>query len=94
MIEHILNYTQKSKCFCIHEIIQLTIIKMKVKMKSISHRNDINRPKPRYSTCKKCLKKKSVSYKKKACSRTCFFITSRGGLASTGFVTFVKKKID
>ena len=53
--EHILKNKQKSKCVCIHEIIQLTIMKMKMRMKNRSNRYDINRPKPRYSKYKKCL---------------------------------------
>ena len=48
----ILKNRQKSKCVCIHHIIQLIIMKMKNK----SNRYDINRPKPRYSTYKKSLK--------------------------------------
>ena len=53
VIEHILKNKQKSKCVCVHEIIRLTIMKMKIKNRS--HRYDINRPKPRYSKYKKCL---------------------------------------
>ena len=44
IIGHILKIKQKSKCACIHEIIQLIIIKMEMKMKIRSHRQDINRP--------------------------------------------------
>ena len=51
-IGHILKNKQKSKCVCIHHIIQLIIMKMKNR----SPRYDINRPKPRYSTHKKSLK--------------------------------------
>ena len=43
---------QKSKCVCIHHIIQLIIMKMKNR----PPRYDINRPKPRYSAHKKSLK--------------------------------------
>ena len=50
---------QKNKNSCIHEIIQLIIIKMKMKMKNRSHRYDINRSRSRhghkYSKYKKCL---------------------------------------
>ena len=48
-----------NKCVCIHEIIQLIIMKMKMKKKNRSHRYDINRPRSRhghkYSKYKKCL---------------------------------------
>ena len=37
-------YTTKNKCICIHEIICLNIMKMKMKMKNRSHKLDINRP--------------------------------------------------
>ena len=59
MIWHVLQNTQKSKCICIHEIIQLIIITMKMKMKNTSHRCDILRPRSRhgrkYSKYKNCL---------------------------------------
>ena len=59
IIGHILKNKQRNKCVCIHEIIQLIIMKMKMKMKNGSHRYDINRPgsKNRYkcSEYKKCL---------------------------------------
>ena len=59
IIGHILKIKQKSKCACIHEIIQLIIIKMEMKMKIRSHRQDINRPRPihghKYSKYRKCL---------------------------------------
>ena len=54
----ILKSKQKNKCFCIHEIIRLIIMKMKMKMKNRSHRHDINRPRPRHghnSKYRKCL---------------------------------------
>ena len=51
-IGHILKNKQKSKCVCIHHIIQLIIMKMKNR----PPRYDINRPKPRYTTHKKSLK--------------------------------------
>ena len=35
---------QKSKSVCIHGIIWLIIMKMKIKIKNISHRYDVNRP--------------------------------------------------
>ena len=54
-IGHILENRQKNKCVCIHEIIQLIIMKMKI----ITHRYDINWPgsrhKQKYSKYKKCL---------------------------------------
>ena len=39
---------QKNKCVCIHEIIQLIIMKMKMKEKNRSHRYDINGPRFRH----------------------------------------------
>ena len=42
---------QTNKCVCIHHVIRLIIMKMKNR----SHRYDINRPKPGYSTYKKSL---------------------------------------
>ena len=59
IIGHILKNKQKNKCVCIHEIIRLTIMKMKIKMKNRSHRHDINRPILRHghknSKDRKCL---------------------------------------
>ena len=50
---------QKHKCVCIHEIIQLTIMKMKMKMKNRSHRHEINETRLRdgdkNSKYRKCL---------------------------------------
>ena len=58
-IGYILKNKQKNKCFCIHEIIWLIIMKMKVKMKNRLHRYYINRPWCRhgheYTKYKKCL---------------------------------------
>ena len=58
IIRHILKNKQKIKCVCIHEIIGLITIKMKINMKNRSPRYDLNRPRPRhghnYSKCK-CL---------------------------------------
>ena len=55
----ILKNKQKNKCFCIHEVIRLVVMKMKRKMKNISHSYDIYRSRSRhghkYSNCKKCL---------------------------------------
>ena len=39
-----LKNNQKNKCVCIHEVIGLIIMKIKVKMKNRSHRYDTNRP--------------------------------------------------
>ena len=42
-----MKYSKKEardKCVCIHEIIRLIIMKMKMKVKKRSHRCDINRP--------------------------------------------------
>ena len=44
IIGHTLKNKQKNKCVCIHEIVRLIIMKMKVKMKSRSHRYDMNKP--------------------------------------------------
>ena len=52
IIGHILKNKQKSNFVCIHEIIRLIIMKMK--MKNRSHRHDINRP--RSIHLKKCNK--------------------------------------
>ena len=58
MIRHILKNKQKINCVCIHEIIGLITIKMKINMKNRSPRYDLNRSRPRhghnYSKCK-CL---------------------------------------
>ena len=43
IIEDILSNKQKNMRVCIHEIIQLIIMKMKMKMKNRSHRYDMNR---------------------------------------------------
>ena len=40
----IIGHILKNKCVCIHRIIRLIIIKMKMKMKNRSHRYGINRP--------------------------------------------------
>ena len=53
VIEHYLKNKQKSECVCIHQIVRVTIMKMR--MKNRSHRYDINRPEPRYTKYKKCL---------------------------------------
>ena len=59
IIGHILKNKQKNKSFRIHEIIQLIVIKMKMKMKNILDWYDINelRPRPghKYSKYKNCL---------------------------------------
>ena len=47
IIGHILKNEQKNKCVCINEIIRLIIMKMKMEIKNISHRYDINRPRSR-----------------------------------------------
>ena len=39
---------QKNKHACIHEIMQLIIMKMKTKMKIVSRKYDINRPRCRH----------------------------------------------
>ena len=39
---------QKNKHVCIHEIMQLIIMKMEKKEKNRSHGYDINRPRPRH----------------------------------------------
>ena len=59
IIRYVLKNKQKNKCVCIHEVIRLIIMKIKMKMKNRSHRRDINRPRSRhgqkYSKSKKCL---------------------------------------
>ena len=47
IIGYILKNKQKNKCFCIHEIIPLIIIKMKMKMENRSHWYDIDKPRSR-----------------------------------------------
>ena len=42
-IKNTLKNKQKNKCVCIHDIIRLTIMKIKMKMKNRSHRHDLNR---------------------------------------------------
>ena len=48
VIGHILKSKQKKKCVCIHEIIRLIILKMKMQKNNRSHLYDINRPRSRY----------------------------------------------
>ena len=59
IIGHILKHIPKNRSLCIHEIIQLTIMKMKMKKKNRSHRYDINRPRSwhgyKYIKYEKCL---------------------------------------
>ena len=55
VIDHILKTKQKNKGVCIHDIIRLIMMKMKMKIKNRSEIYDINRPKPRYNKYKKCL---------------------------------------
>ena len=59
VIGYILKNKQKNKCVCIHEIIGLIIMKVKMKMKNRLHRYVINRPRSRhehkYSKYKKFL---------------------------------------
>ena len=45
---HILKKKEKSMFVCIHEIIWLIIVKMKIKMKNRSHRYHINSPRSRH----------------------------------------------
>ena len=57
-----------SKGVCIHEIIRLIIMKMKMKLKKKSQRYDINRPSSRhgqkYRKYKKCLSMTMVIFVK------------------------------
>ena len=55
IIGHVLKNKQKNECLCIHDIIRLIIMKIKMKMKNRSQRYGINRPKHRYGKYKKCL---------------------------------------
>ena len=57
-IGYTLKNKQKNKCICVHKIMRLIIMKMKMKIRNESHRYDINRPKSRrghkhskYKTC-------------------------------------------
>ena len=58
IIGYILKIKQKKKCVCIHEILGLITMKIRMNMKNRSHRYDINRPRSRhghkYSKYKKC----------------------------------------
>ena len=58
IIANILKNQQKDKYVCLHEIIQLIIMKMKMKMKTRTHRYYINRPGTKdglkFSKYKKC----------------------------------------
>ena len=47
LIGHILRNKQTSKCVCIHELIRLIIMKMKMNIRK-RYRYDINRPSSRY----------------------------------------------
>ena len=59
IIRHILKKKANNKCVCIHVIMRLIIMKVKLKMKNRSHRYSINRPRTRhghkYTKYKKCL---------------------------------------
>ena len=59
LIGHILKNKQKNMYVCIHEIVRLIIIKVKMIMKFRSHRYDINRLRSRHEY--KCRKYKCVS---------------------------------
>ena len=41
---HIPKNKQRNKCTCIHKIIRLILMKLKMEMKNRSHRYDLNRP--------------------------------------------------
>ena len=65
IIGYILKNKRNNKCVRIHEIIRLTMMKMKIEMKkNRSHRYGINRSRPRhgqkYSQCKNCLSMKML----------------------------------
>ena len=49
IIGHILKNKQMNKYFCTHEIIQLIIMKIKMKMKNRLYRYEIIRPRPRHA---------------------------------------------
>ena len=57
MIGKILKHEQIYKCVCIHKIIPLITMKMKIKMKNILHRCNFNRPSSRHGHkySEKCL---------------------------------------
>ena len=46
-----IGHKQGNKCVCIHKIIRLIMMNMKMKIKKRSLRYDINKRKPRYSKC-------------------------------------------
>ena len=48
IIGRILKNKKKNECVCIHEIMRLIIMEMKMNMKYRSHRYDIYRPRARY----------------------------------------------
>ena len=57
-MRRILKSKLKNKCVCVHEIIRVIRMKMKIKTKNRSFRYDINRPRSahrhKYSKYKKC----------------------------------------
>ena len=59
IIGHTLKNKQNNKCVCIHEIMRLIIMEMKMKKKNRSHKHDVNRPRFKHghkcSKYKKCL---------------------------------------
>ena len=61
---------QKNKRVCIHESIQISIIKMKIKMKSRLHRYGINRPRSRHWRSIDEKVKKNDAYRKMSNSKT------------------------
>ena len=48
IIGYILKNKLKNKCICFHEIIKLTVMKIKMKMKNRSHRYGTNRTRSSY----------------------------------------------
>ena len=48
IIGYILKNKLKNKCVCFHEIIKLTVMKIKMKMKNRSHRYGTNRTRSSY----------------------------------------------
>ena len=69
IIGHILKNKQKNNCVYIHEIIGLTIMKIKLKMKNRSHWHDINRPRLRQ-------KHKNIKYRKCASIMMLIYVLS------------------
>ena len=78
VIGHILKSKQKNKCVCFHEIMQLNIMKMTMKMKNRSHRYNINRPRCRHGR----------KYSKYMCLTVMILIFTKQYLSNISFLSF------